>query len=192
MDCATLSLLDDQIAQAVAWLQEMQTWKNHWESASSHFLPMLPEHWVTMSACSCAAGDDDSAASFAIQAWNAADQQWSADLFYDFRDSRADAAVLLAACRFRQRRPDRAVALLEQAVDEHRQSGDIEQLTADYLFLFLCEDAAGRADRAMQALLEARDLLNESLDDTRHARRSALMRWCRRYGQARPSLMRIR
>lgn len=186
------SLLSGKVTDAVRGLQQAQQWKNRWEEATSRPLCLTPEHWVLLSACSTAAGDDDSAAAFAIQAWNAARQNWKSDLDHDFRDSSADATTLLALNRLRQRRPQRAAALLGCAIDDHQLAGDMEQLTADYLLLFRCEEEAGQADRAAAALQTARRLLTESLDAARHPRRPQLHRWLRRYGRPRPMLLKSR
>lgn len=186
---AACSLIDGQVAEAVGWIQQAHQRKNEWEEITAAVLSPRPEHWLTMSTCSTVSGDDDSAAAFAIQAWQASKQTWQTDLTHDFRDSSADATTLLALNRLRQRRPDRAAILLRCAIDDHRIAGDIEQLMADYLLLFLCEDARDRSVEAADALQFARQILQESLDADRHLRRASLARWLRRYGRPRSMLM---
>ena len=189
VDAAATALLDDHLSEAVSWLQSLHSKRNQLEAESGGVSPLKPEHWITMSACATAAGDNDTAASFAIQAWESSSRQWGVDLTRDFRDSRADATALLALSRLQQRRPDRAVRLLRCAVDEHRLVGDMEQLTADHLLLFLCHDVAGHAERAAKSLERAAVLVRESLDPARHDRRPILERWMRRYGHPRPALL---
>jgi len=187
--CATESVLKEELAQAVEWLQRAHAWKNRWETATSLFLPLKPAHWITLSACSTAVADDDTAAAFAIGAWKSAGCHWSDDLDYDFRDSRADASSLLSLVRLRQRRPDRAMKLLERGIEGHRQVGDLEQLAADYLLMGLCLEAERDSAGAHEARNSAAHILNDSLDPTRHQRQGRLSAWLTKYGQARPMLM---
>ena len=187
--CATESVLNAELPQAAEWLQRAHAWKNRWETATSLFLPLKTAHWITLSACSTAVTDDDTAAAFAIRAWESSRCQWSDDLEHDFRDSRADASSLLSLIRLRQRRPDRAVQLLERGIAGHRQVGDLEQLAADYLLLGLCLEAVRNSAKAEEARQHAAHLINDSLDPSRHQRQSRLAAWLIQYGQPRPYLL---
>jgi hypothetical protein len=187
--CATESVLKEELAQAVEWLQRAHAWKNRWETTTLLFLPLKSAHWITLSACSTAVADDDTAAAFAIRAWESAGCHWSDDLDYDFRDSRADASSLLSLVRLRQHRPDRAVKLLERGIVGHRQVGDLEQQAADYLLLGLCLEAERDSAGAEDARQSAAHILNDSLDPTRHQRQGRLAAWLSQYGQPRPFLM---
>lgn len=183
VDKATLAVFDGDVTLAVQHLQSAHAWKNRWEGARSDLLPLTPEHWVTLSACSTAVGDDDTAAAFAVRAWESANSSWIADLEHDFRDSRADAATLLSLNRLRQHRPDRAEGLLKCAIDGHRQIGDVEQLTADWLLKSLCCEASGNLSGARDARNSAARLLSESFDPERHPRHAKLTRWLHHHGQ---------
>lgn len=180
---AALAIFDGHVTIAVQHLQSAHAWKNRWEQARSELLPLTPEHWITLSACSTAVGDDDTAAAFAVHAWDSASRSWISDLQHDFRDSRADAATLLALNRLRQHRPDRAESLLECGINGHRQIGDVEQLTADWLLLSLCCEASGDLSRAEDARNAAAELLSESLDPERHPRHAKLNSWLHQHRQ---------
>ena len=183
------SVLEERLTDAVQWLQRANSMKNRWEAAAKTFLTVKPDHWITLSACSMAAGDDDTAAAFAIHGWQAAGCHWIDDLQHDFRSSRADAATLLALNRLHQRRPDRAANLITCAIEGHRQVGDLEQLAADFLVLSLCLDATADASGAADARQSAARIVKESLDLTRHHRGARLAAWLQRFGSARPLLM---
>jgi len=187
--CATESVLKTELSQAAEWLQRAHAWKNRWETATSLFLPLTSAHWITLSACSTAVSDDDTAAAFAIRAWESSECHWVDDLQHDFRDSRADASSLLSLIRLRQSRPDRAVQLLEQGIAGHRQVGDLQQLAADYLLLGLCLEMQRSLSEAAEARQSAAHLINDSLDPTRHHRQSRLAAWLIQYGQTRPFLL---
>ena len=174
---ATVSLLEKRVSEAVRWVQRAHAWKNQWEKSATKFLVLKPSHWLILAACSTAAGDDDTAAVFAVQAWHAAGSVWSDDFVHDFRHSRADAATLLALSRMRQHCPGSAVALLEWGINGHRGIGDLEQLAADYLLLSLCFESRADIARAVEARRSAAVVLTESLDPTRHHRGPHLAAW---------------
>ncbi len=187
---ARASMFEEQVSDAVQWVQRAHTWKNQWEKSAAKSLVLKPNHWVILSACSTAAGDDDTAAAFAVQAWHAAGHIWTDDFEHDFRNSRADAATLLALSRMRQCLPDRAVELLEYGINGHRVVGDLEQLAADFLLLSLCFEARADTSRAVVACRSAALILRESLDPTRHHRGPHLVAWLQRNGHPRSLLIR--
>ncbi len=186
---ATTLVMQERLSDAGQVLQSAHAWKNRWETSTSRFILLNPAHWITLSACSIATGDIDTAATFAIRAWDSTRRHWSDDLNHDFRNSQADAATLLALIRVQQRRLDRAILMLEHGIEGHRQVGDLEQLAADYLLLGLCLAVEGDSSGAADARRSAQLLLTDSLDPTRHHRQPQLAEWLRRYGQPRPDLM---
>lgn len=181
---ARVSMLDECVPAAVYWLQRAHAWKNQWEKSSAKFLEFKPDHWVILSACSTAVGDDDAAAAFAVQAWHAAGRGWTADFEHDFRNSRADAATLLALNRMRQGRLDRAAELLECGINGHRVVGDLEQLAADHLLLSMCFAALDDIAAVRNSRQHAVDILTNSLDFTRHHRGPRLNAWLKRNRQS--------
>lgn len=191
LDRAATAVLEARVSDAVVWLQRANAMKNRWEAASGQFLKLKPDHWITLSACSLAAGDDDTAAAFAVHAWQTATACWIDDFQQDFRSSVADAATVLALNRHRQRRPDRAAKLITCAIEGHRQVGDLEQLAADHLVLALCCDAETDVVGAADSRRFAARILTESLDPARHRRRTRLIDWLQRCDSPRPMLMKI-
>lgn len=186
---AAKSLLDERVSDAVMWMQRANMWKNRWETSAEQVLTLYPEHWIIFSACSTVVADDDTAGAFAVHAWLVANNQWTRDIEHDFRNSRADAATLLALNRLLQQRPQRAVKLLEFSIDGHRRAGDLEQLAADYLLLFMCHNATANNSQATETRKVATAIVSDSLDSGRHPRRSGLVAWLLKHGQPRPWLM---
>jgi len=183
------SLSSHDTVDAACWLQRAHAWKNRHEAEQGAVIEIRSRQWITLSACSIAVEETDSAAAFAIRAWESSEQSWREDLLDDCVDSRADSMSLLAIIRVCQRKADRAVTLLERSSCLHRQVGDVEQLAADLLLESLCHETLGQAIAAEAARREARSIVNDSLDETRHTRTSSLRRCVNRFGQKRPRLL---
>lgn len=90
------------------------------------------------------------------------------------QDTRADAMLVFATIRLHQQRPGEAETLLQYAYDAHMQAGDIEQVATGLLLQADIESAGGRHATASAFLTEARRLLNEKCDQSRHLRHAHL------------------
>jgi|GEM_PF-2857723 len=186
---AVVCLRQDNRLEAAHWLQQAHLKKNDYESTNDRKIGILSTDWVTLASCSLVLGEFDSAAAFAVRAWDSVGQSWQEDLLRDCSDVRADTTTLLAMIRTCQQRPDRAVVLIQQAISGHRQVGAVEQLAADFMILSISCELCGNAPKAAEARVNARQIVETSLDPSRHARESSLSRWLTRFGHARPSLL---
>ncbi len=170
-------------------IQRAQALKNDFEAAHAEFIQITSGNWITIAATSLALQECDSAAAFAVRAWESAGQSWQDDLWHDCSDVRADATTLMAVIRMCQHRPDRATELIQKAISGHQHVGAMEQLAADHMILSLCRELCQNSQEAAIARSSAREIVEASLDPSRHRRTASLTRWLTKFGHPRPLLL---
>lgn len=186
---AASSLLQGERLDAARSVQRAQALKNDFEAAHEEFVQVTSGNWMTIAACSLALQECDSAAAFAVRAWESTGQSWQDDLLHDCSDVRADATTLMAVIRMCQHRPDRATELIRKAISDHQHVGAMEQLAADHMILSLCRELCQNSQEAAAARSSARRIVETSLDPSRHRRTASLARWLTRFGHPRPLLL---
>ena len=174
---------------ALSLLQRAMGERNRWEADSQVDVLIASFQWSVLSVCSLPMDEYDAAAAFALRPRESARSCWQQDLLQDCVDSSADVVTLLAVIRLCQREPEKALRLIQQAMESHRLVGDIEQLAADHLIESLCHEALGVPEQAEESRVSARNIVDGRLDASRHQRTSSLLTWLDRYGMPRPRLL---
>ncbi len=189
LSLAARHLVQENKLDAAKLAQCAHAWRNDFEAITGQRVSVTSSNWVTLAACSLALEECDSAAAFAVRAWETSGLSWQDDLQDDCCDVRADAMALLAIVRVFQHRADRATGLIQQAISQHRQVGAMEQLAADQMILSVCKELCGDTAEAADARTNARRIVETSLDPSRHERSASLSRWMKRFGHPRPVLL---
>ncbi|MCR9202333.1 MAG: hypothetical protein NXI04_27135 [Planctomycetaceae bacterium] len=130
--------------------------------------------YLIMATVALASDRIEAAETYASRAIEQIENDPSSCLSDVLQDTRADAMLVFATIRLHQQRPGEAETLLQYAYDAHMQAGDIEQVATGLLLQADIELAGGRLTTADSFLGEARRLLSEKCDDTRHLRQSHL------------------